>query len=159
MLRAGIIVGLALVFLVTASASGPDKRLATISRAYVVAIDTLAEDVPVAKCLARHLAEALPIAAVATKEEADVVFRVRANLPGATARVMLGGFGGSPSAHLYVELPNGTKLWDDGAKLRRALGKGGKLESANGDETVECGLADELLGTLRDAMKKARDGK
>jgi hypothetical protein len=57
---------------------------------------------------------------------------------------------------LFAELPDGTKLWDDGAKLRSAIGKFGKLETADGIKGVECGLADELLGTLRDAMRKAR---
>jgi hypothetical protein len=41
--------------------------------------------------------------------------------------------GGSPSAHLFAELPDGTKLWDDGAKYRRSMAKQGTLGSSSGD--------------------------
>ena len=159
MARPGSVVSIAVAFVVVLSASGPDKRLATVKKAFVIAIDDLGEDVPVAKCLAKHLPDTTPVEAVKTKDEADVIFRVQANLPSATKRVLWGGMGGSPSAHLYAELPDGTKLWDDGAKLRRAIGRFGKLETSDGDKTVECGLADELISTLRDAMKNARDSK
>jgi hypothetical protein len=67
--------------------------------------------------------------------------------------------GGSPSADLSAELPDGTKLWTDGAKLRRAIGMFGKLDTSDGAKGVECGLADELLDTLRSAMRQARDKK
>lgn len=140
-------------------AKDPDTRLAAVHKAFVVPIDELAADRPVAACLADHLANHLPIEAVKDRGDADVVFRVKANIPGATTRAMMGGLGGSPSADLFAELPDGTKLWNDGAKLRRALGKSGKLDSSDGDKGVECGLADELLDTLRDAMRQARDSK
>ena len=139
--------------------AGPDKRLATVRKAFVIAIDDLGEDVPVSKCLAKDISSYTPISAVDKKEDADVIFKIRANLPSATARFLVGAMGGTPSAHMYAELPDGTKLWDDGAKLRRAIGKAGQLKSADGADTVECGLADELLGTLRNAMKQARDSK
>ncbi|HEX3703948.1 MAG TPA: hypothetical protein VHU82_11505 [Vicinamibacterales bacterium] len=100
-----------------------------------------------------------PIEATKDKDEADAIFRVKAHLPSATTRVMVGMMGGTPSADLQVELADGTKLWADGAKLRRAIGKAGRLASADADKSVECGLADELLDTLRSAMRKARDGK
>ncbi len=135
------------------------KRILAIKKAHVVPVDEFGPDVPISKCLAKHLTDALPMEAVATKEEADAVFKVAGNIPSATTRVLVGMFGGTPSAHLYIEMPDGTKLWDDGAKLRRAIGRYGQLDSADGDKTVECGLADELLGTLRNAMKKARDKK
>lgn len=140
-------------------AKGPDHRLATIRTAYVVPVDDLAEDAPVAKCFAEHLPDSLPITIAVSKEDADAIFRVRANLPSATARVMVGMMGGTPSAHIDVELPDGTAVWGDGAKLRRSIGKFGKLDSSNGANTVQCGLADELIQTLRNAMKKARDSK
>ncbi len=136
-----------------------DKRLSTIKKVFVVPVDDLGVDVPISKCLARHLPDSLPVEVVKTKEDADAVFKIAGNIPSATARVMVGMFGGTPSGHLFVELPDGTKLWDDGAKLRRAIGKAGKLDSADGDKTVECGLADELIDTLRSAMRKARDKK
>lgn len=154
-LLCGFIVAIAAVAL----AAKVDGRLASIKKAFVVPEDDLGVDKPVAACLAEHLSSLLPIESVATKDDAEVVFKVRANLPSATSRVMLGGMGGSPSAFLTVELLDGKKLWADGAKLRRAIGKFGKLETADGTKGVECGLADELLGTLRDAMREARGKK
>jgi hypothetical protein len=140
-------------------ASSVDPRLATLKKAYVVAVDDLGDDKPVAVCLARHLSDMTPIEATKDKDEADAIFRVKAHLPSATTRVMVGMMGGTPSADLQVDLPDGTKLWGDGAKLRRAIGKAGRLASSDADKSVECGLADELLDTLRSAMRKARDAK
>ncbi len=161
-MRTTFVVG-AVVVLVTASfvayAATIDPRLATVRKAWVQPEDELADDRQVAACFAEHLKTATPIGTVATKEEADVVFKVRANIPSATKRVLWGGMGGSPSAHLSAELPDGTKLWDDGAKLRRAIGRAGKLESSDAAKGVECGLADELLVTLRHAMRDARSKK
>jgi len=139
--------------------AAPDRRLSNIKRAFVVPVDDLGDDRPVAVCLADHLSQMTPIVAVNAQEEAEAVFRVSAHLPSATKRAMMGSLGGAPSAHLFVELADGTKLWDDGAKLRRALGRMGKLETADGTKGVECGLADELLDTLREAMRHARDQK
>ena len=142
-------------------ASGPDKRLSVVRKAYVVPVDDLGDDVGVATCLADHLHTLTPIEAVKTKEEADVVFRVGAHLPSTTTKVLVGVMGGSPSAHLFAELPDGTKLWDDGAKYRRSMAKQGTVGASSGDtgKSIECGLADELLNTLRDAMRHARDAK
>lgn len=92
-----------------------------------------------------------------SKDDADVILKVSGNVPSAKTRAMVGVMGGTPSAHLLIELPDGTKLWDHGVKLPNTIGKYGKLESRDGDEPVECGLADELLDTLRDAMRTARD--
>jgi hypothetical protein len=144
-----------------ASASGVDKRLATVRKAYVAAADELGDDQGVAACFAEHLHSLTPIEVVKTKEEADVVFRVSAHLPSTTTKVLVGVMGGSPSAHLFAELADGTKLWDDGAKYRRSMAKQGTLGSASSDtsKSIECGLADELANTLRDAMRKARDSK
>lgn len=134
-----------------------DPRLLTVKKAYVVPVDELGEDKPIAVCLAKHLEEQTPLKIVANKDDAEVILKVSGHLPSATTRVMVGAMGGTPSAHLFIELPDGKKMWDDGAKLRRAIGKTGKLDSSDGANTVYCGLADELLNTLRTAMRKARD--
>jgi hypothetical protein len=146
---------------VTLLASGPDKRLSIVRKAYVTPIDDLGDDVGVATCLSEHLHTLTPIEAVKTKEEADVVFRVSSHLPSTTTKVLVGVMGGSPSAHLFAELPDGTKLWDDGAKYRRSMSHQGGFGASSGDtgKSIECGLADELLNTLRDAMRQARDAK
>ena len=111
---------LALVPMVT-MAAGVDGRLAGVRKAFVAPVDDLSDDRPVAMCLADHLAAQTPITAVKTREEADVIFKVKAHVPSATTRFMVGN--------------------SDAAK------------------GVECGLADELLDTLRTAMRKARDAK
>jgi hypothetical protein len=146
---------------VIALASGPDGRLATVRKAYVVPMDELGDDMGVATCFAEHLRTLTPIESVKNKDEADIVFRVSAHLPSTTTKMLVGIMGGSPSAHVYAELPDGTKLWDDGAKYRRSMAKQGTVGSSSEDtgKTIECGLADELANTLRDAMRKARDKK
>ncbi len=138
-----------------------DHRLSTARKAYVVANDELGDDQGVASCFADHLRKLTPIEVVKSKEEADIVFKVSAHLPSTTTKVLVGIMGGSPSAHLYAELPDGTKIWDDGAKYRRSMGKQGIGGSSSEDtgKTIECGLADDLANTLRDAMRKARDTK
>jgi len=146
----------------TAGAAEPPSTLATVRSARVLPVDELGDDVGVARCLADHLDDLTPIQAVTDKEApVDAVFKVSAHLPSTTTKVMLGVMGGSPSAHLFVEEPDGTKLWDDGAKFRRSMMQQGQLGSSSGDtgKSVECGLADELLNTLRDAMRKARSKK
>lgn len=152
---------LSVVFLsVLLLAADVDKRLATVRKAYVVPVDDLGDDAPVATCLADHLKASTPIEAVKTKDEADVVFKVKAHLPSATSRYALGALGGSPSADLLAELPDGTKLWEDGAKVRRGNTGTQVLRKGAGEVgSIECGLADELINTLRDAMRKARDAK
>jgi len=145
----------------TVMAKDPDPRLATVRKGYVVPVDDLGDDRAVAVCFAEHLHAQTPIESVPSKDEADVVFRVSSHLPSTTTKVLVGVMGGSPSAHLFAELPDGTKLWDDGAKYRRSMAKQGSLGASSGDtsKTIECGLADELANTLRDAMRKARDSK
>jgi hypothetical protein len=141
------------------SASTIDRRIATMKKVYVEPVDDLGFDRPVAQCLKKHLTDQTSLEVAADKADAEFVFRVSGNLPSATTRYLVGAMGGTPSGHLFVETAAGEKIWDDGAKLRRAIGKNGKLDSADGDNTVECGLATELLGTLRNAMRKARDAK
>jgi hypothetical protein len=140
------------------SAAKVDGRLATVRKAYVVAVDDLGDDKPVAACVAAHLAAQTPLTVVTSQGEAEVVLRVKAHLPGQSARHALGSMGGRPSADMFAELPDGTKLWNDGAKL----GSGwswDKGTSIQNNQTTECAMADELIDALRDAMRKARDKK
>jgi len=142
-------------------AGSVDGRLSSVRKAYVVAVDELGDDRGVATCFANHLKDLTPIEVVKTKDDADVVFRVSAHLPSTTTKVLVGIMGGSPSAHLFAELPDGTKLWDDGAKYRRSMSRQGSFGSSSEDtsKSIECGLADDLANTLRDAMRSARDKK
>jgi hypothetical protein len=113
-----------------------DPRLAMVRKAWVQPVDELAdEDRPVAACLANHLARLTPIEAVKTKGEADVIFRV-----GST----------STQATITAYLPDGaTALWADTTPLKTGFGI--VMVHRN-----SCGLADRLLDTLRQAMRKAR---
>lgn len=138
------------------SADKIDLRLATVKKAFIVAVDELADDRPVATCFAERLPKTTPLEAVKTKDEADVVFKIKAHLPGFGARRVFGSAGGSPSADIAAELPDGTKLWADGVKL------GSKFswdKADEGHQGFECGLADQLADALRQAMRKARDSK
>jgi hypothetical protein len=113
-----------------------DPRLATVRKAWIQPVDELAdEDRPVAACLADHLARLTPIEAVKTKAEADVILRV-----GST----------STQATITAYLPDGaTTLWADNTPLRAGFGV--VMVHRN-----SCGLANKLLDTLRQAMRKAR---
>jgi SH3 domain-containing protein len=139
---------------------GPTVRrtLATVKKAFVIPVDDLGDDRPVAACFAEHLSKLSPIEAVTTREEADVVLRVKAHLPGQSARHALGSMGGRPSADVFAELPDGTKLWNDGTKLGSGWSNDKGLSIQN-NQTTECALADDLIDTLRGAMRKARDKK
>jgi hypothetical protein len=127
------------VLFVAATSHAADKidpRLAMVRKAWVQPVDELAdEDRPVAACLADHLARLTPIEAVKTKAEADVIFRV-----GST----------STQATLTAYLPDdATTLWADNTPLK--VGFGVVMVHRN-----SCGLANKLLDTLRQAMRKAR---
>lgn len=156
------ILTLTFVVLAAVSLSAADKidpRLATVRKAFVVPVDELGDDRGAATCLAERLATKTPITAVATKDEADVVFRIKANIPSATKRYLVGAMGASPSINLEAQLPDGTKLWQDGAKARRGnLGEGIMVRGEHLNP-IACALADEMLEGLLDAMKKARDKK
>ena len=128
-----------------------DPRLATMRKAWIEPVDERGDDKLVAACLADRLDTLTPMARAATKAEADVVLRVKAHLTSGAARVLLGSIGGTPSANLEATLPDGTKLWADGAKYRRGNGAIGLAADA------KCGLASGLLNGLREAMRKARD--
>ena len=130
-----------------------DPRLASMRKAWIEPVDELGNDRLVAACLADRLHTMTPMERVATKDEAEVVLRVTAHLTSGAKRVLLGSMGGTPSAHLWATLPDGTKLWDDGAKYRRGTGTIGLAADP------VCGLANGLLNALREAMQKARDKK
>jgi hypothetical protein len=134
---------------VTLIAERIDPRLATVHKAFVIAADDLGDDQGVATCLAERLTA--PVEVVKTKADADVVLIVKAHIPSGTSRVLLGSMGGSPSANLEAQLSDGTKIWSDGAKFRRGTGAIGLARD------TQCGLAEGLVKTLRDAMRKARD--
>jgi hypothetical protein len=116
-----------------------DPRLATVRTALVQPVDELAnDDKPVAACLAEHLKASTPIEAVGTKDEADVILRI-----GSTSK----------QATITAFLPDGTsKLWSGTTPLKSGFG----LVMVKHDA---CGLADKLLDTLREAMRKAPDAK
>ncbi len=156
-----VIVLVALFAVAPLQAKEPDSRLAGVRKAFVEPVDELGDDRAVAVCFADHLHAQTPIEVVTVKTDADVVFKVSSHLPSTTTKVLVGAMGGSPSAHLFAELPDGTKIWDDGAKYRRSMSHQGQFGASSGDtsKSIECGLADELANTLRDAMRKARDKK
>jgi hypothetical protein len=134
-----------------------DRRLATAKTVWVEPVDPLDDDMPVSKCVAARLTEHVPLTLAESKPVADLVLRVSAHLPSATARYALGALGGSPSVHMYAVLPNGTALWDDGGKFRRANMKNNVVTATDVASSIECGLADDILEHLRDAMKQARN--
>lgn len=123
----------------TLAATKIDPRLATIKKAFVQAVDVLSDDdKPVATCFADHLAQSTPIEAVKTKDDADVILRV-----GSTKK----------KATIAAYLPDGTtQLWAGETSLKSGFG----LVMVKHDA---CGLADNLLDTLRQAMRNARDAK
>jgi hypothetical protein len=135
----------------TAYAADPDPRLATVRKVFIVAADDLGDEQGVATCLADRLTT--PLEVVKTKGEADAVLVVKAHIPSGKSRVLLGSMGGTPSATVEAQLPDGTKLWSDGAKFRRGNGAIGLARD------VQCGLAGGLADRLRDAIRKARDAK
>lgn len=135
----------------SAYADNPDPRLATVRKVFIAAADELSDDQGVATCLAERLTA--PLELVKAKDDADVVLIVKAHIPSKGSRVLLGSMGGTPSATVEAQLPDGTKLWSDGAKFRRGNGAVGLARD------VQCGLAGGLGDRLRDAIRKARDAK
>jgi len=131
-----------------------DPRLMTVRKAYVVPVDELSDDKVLASCVIDLIHTVTPIEAVASKNDADVVLKVSAHIPGAGARFALGMMGGTPSAKMEAQLPDGTLLWSDGAKNRKLTG--GAIGAARNGDKLACGLANGLLTALRDAMGKAR---
>jgi hypothetical protein len=127
-----------------------------VRQAYVVAVDPLSQDQALAACLIDRLPALTPIASV-TKADADVVLNVSAHIPNAGSHMVLGMMGGTPSANMVANLPDGTKLWSDGAEnLKFTGGYVGAMRNGNG---LACGLANGLLEGLREAMQKARGQK
>jgi hypothetical protein len=77
-----------------------------------------------------------PIESVKTREESDVILTV------AKASV-----GKHPKAEISAALPDGTQIWKGGSKTR-----GLNLVGRN----MTCVIAEDLISSLRNAMKKAR---
>ena len=134
------------------TAAPPDKRLATASKVYITPLDELEGDKPVAACLAQHLPTALPLTVVGSKEEADVVLRVKARISGDTARKLMGALG---TIQLWAVTPDGAKLWD--GFTGESLVNSTALPPSVAE--VPCLLADSGIEMFRKALKKARDSK
>lgn len=122
-----------------------DPRLATAKTAFVVAKDDLGDDKPVAVSLADRLTKITPLAAAESKEQADLVLRIRAHIPGMVGRGLV-----SPTVWLEVQAPDGTVIYKGSRNLTRGQ---------YGITDIPAGLADEAADMLRNAMRKARDGK
>jgi hypothetical protein len=131
------------------ASSKADPRIATAKTAYVKPASDNQDDRQVATCLAEHLPKQTPLNVTPDKDQAELILSVKAHLTSSATRIMLGSMGGTPSATLTVALPDGTLLWSDGAKYRRG---NGAIGVAATDPT--CGLADGLIGSLRDAVHK-----
>jgi hypothetical protein len=120
-----------------------DPRLATVRHAIVVASDSLGADYPVAVCIAEQLPKLTPIAVVANPSEADVMLRVTAArlAPEVPARL-------EPRnrATLTATLRDGSAVWSETYFY-------GSQDSPD----VPCALGQNLITTLRDAMKRARE--
>jgi hypothetical protein len=151
MRQAFAFVAVAVLFSTVVVADKIDPRLATVRKVFIVAVDDLGDDNGVALCLADRLTS--PFEVVKNRDEADAVLMVKAHIPSGTSRVLLGSMGGTPSATLEAQLPDGKKLWSDGAKFRRGNGAIGLARD------VQCGLAGGLADTFRDAVRKAREAK
>jgi len=115
---------------------GTDQRLATATRAVVKPADALADDQPVAACVAARLTAATALENVA-ETDAEV-----------TVTIYDASLGKHPKAKATVSLPDGTVLWQGGSKTRG-------FNLINRDMT--CVLADDILSNLRNARRKARD--
>ena len=131
-----------------------DARLAKVSKAWIALAEPGEDGRAVAACLIDRLPANTKLTVVDTREEADVVLKVKAHIPGAGSRYALGMMGGTPSANLEASLPDGTKLWSDGAKNR--AGTGGVIGAVRKEDSIACGLADRLSNTLQTAIRKAR---
>lgn len=147
----------AFIFATTAfiSAEKIDPRLATVRKAFVVAVDELGDERFVTVCLPERLKALSPIVVVDRREDADAIFKVKADIPSKGGRYFGGGMGKTPSANLEVQLPDGTHLWSDGTKTTKVLG-GGVFGASRGNEGIGCALANGLTNTLVDAMREAR---
>lgn len=116
-----------------------DKRLASVTKAFVVAADNLSDDQPISKCVAERLPSKTPLQIVTQRDSADIVLTVSD-----------GHVGTHPRAKIEAALPDGTRLWDGKTKKR-----GMNLLHLS----AACTLAGDLVDGLRDAMRKARNQK
>ena len=63
--------------------------------------------------------------------------------------------GGRPNGHISAILSGGTKAWDDGAKLGSGFSRAAPSVGSE-NQSLAYAVADELIDTLRNAMRKAR---
>lgn len=126
-----------------------DPRLATIRQAWVEAVDELGDDQPIAACFAEHLTRTTPLTPAASKDQAEVILRISAHLPGNTLRQMTGLLG---TVKIEARLADGTLLWDarENISASKSLASYAALD-------IPCSLADGAADKLRQAMRKARD--
>ena len=134
---------------VPAAATPPDARFANAKTVYIEPLDPLEGDRPVAACIAEHLPAALPLTIAATKEEADIVLRVKARISGDTMRQLMAVLG---SIQLWAMAPDGTQFWSGKTSEDRANATTLPPDKAD----VPCLLADAGINMLRNALKKAR---
>lgn len=127
-----------------------DPRLAAAKTAFVAPLRDHEDDRVVAACLAEHLPIATPLTLAATAAEADVVFTVKGKVPG-VAGAAFAFYGNAPNAEIAAALPNGTRLWADKVKKRAA--------TLDGSQSLACHLADGLIESLRDAVRKSLAAK
>jgi len=125
----------------------PDARLARVRTAYVMTVDELGDDKPVAACVTERLSSQTALTVASTRDEADVILRIKAHLPMAdTFADGLKFWFVSNSATIEAQLPSGDTLWTGDART-------GRLQQPH---AVPCNLADHLLAELRQAMRNAR---
>lgn len=129
-------------------AGNTDLRLATVNKAFVRPFDEVGDDTRVAECFVDHLANTTSLAAVDSKDEADVLISIRVHLRGTTSRPLVY----RPNVRLVATLPDGTKLWS-GIRFFQPN------ESLRRQEPLDnpCALADGIAAELKQAIDKARE--
>ncbi|MEP7309028.1 MAG: hypothetical protein ABJA98_26280 [Acidobacteriota bacterium] len=80
----------AVMFVAVVNAAKVDPRLATVRKAFIVAKDDLGDDRLVANCLTERLHMITPVEVATLRADADAIFIVKANIPGAARRYALG---------------------------------------------------------------------
>lgn len=130
------IVAVLIIIISVSSIAMADQRLATATRAIVRPADALADDQPVASCVAERLTAATALKPVADGE-ADI-----------TLTIHDASIGKRPIARLTVTAQDGTVIWEGRSKRRLNML----------DRNMSCILTDDLLSDLREARRKTRDG-
>jgi hypothetical protein len=128
-------------------AGDTDLRLATAKKAFVRPFDEVGDDTRVAECFVDHLTNTTSLAAVDSKDEADVLISIRVHLRGTTSRPLFY----RPNVRLVATSPDGTRLWSGIRFFRRN-------ESLRQQEPLDspCALADGIADELKQAIDRAR---